>query len=107
MYTGSLVPIRTDYTDLARAATNASATDWFVPTDARNIVHTTVSRLDPRLSLRRARSTWLLAHLTAGTPLGVLRMIAGPLSATTLNGLLPFTTNSLDEETAAMGALGA
>ena len=102
-----LVPIRTDYTDLVRAAINASATDRFVPTDARNIVHTTVSRLDPRLSLRRARSTWLVAHLTAGTPLGVLRMISGPLSATTLNGLLPFATNSLDEETAAMGALGA
>ena len=102
-----LVPIRNAYTDLVRAATNASATDRFVPTDARNIVHTTVSRLDPRLSLRRARSTWLVAHLTAGTPLGVLRMISGPLSATTLNGLLPFATNSLDEETAAMGALGA
>ena len=48
-----------------------------------------------------------MAHLTAGTPLGVLRMIAGPLSATTLDGLMPFATNSLDEETAALGALGA
>ena len=102
-----LVPIRTDYTDLARAATNASVTDRFVPTDARNIVHNTVSKLEPRLSLRRARSTWLLAHLTVGTPLAVLRMIAGPLSANTLDGLLPFATNSLDEETAALGALGA
>ena len=79
----------------------------FVPTDARNIVHNTVSKLEPRLSLRRARSTWLLAHLTVGTPLAVLRMIAGPLSANTLDGLLPFATNSLDEETAALGALGA
>ena len=102
-----LVPIRTDYTDLVRAAADASATTRFVPTDGRNVVHTTVSRLEPRLSLRRARSTWLVAHLTAGTPLGVLRMIAGPLSATTLDGLLPFATNSLDEETAALGALGA
>ena len=102
-----LVPIRTDYTDLVKAATKSSVTDRFLPTDGRNIVHTTVSRLDPRLSLRRARSTWLVAHLTAGTPLGVLRMISGPLSATTLNGLLPFATDALDEETAALGALGA
>ena len=39
-------------------------------------------------------STWLVAHLTAGTSLAVLRMIAGPLSANTLDGLLPFATNS-------------
>ena len=102
-----LVPIRTDYTDLARAATNASATDRFVPTDARNVVHNTVSKLEPRLSLPRARSTWLLAHLLAGTSLAVLHKIAGPLSTNTLDGLLPFATNSLDDETAALGALGA
>ena len=102
-----LVPIRTDYTDLARAATNASATDRFVPTDARNIVHNAVSKLEPRLSLPRARSTWLVAHLLAGTSLAVLHKIAGPLSANTLDGLLPFATNTLDEETAALGALGA
>ena len=102
-----LVPIRTDYTDLARAATNASATDRFVPTNARNIVHNTVSKLEPRLSLRRARSTWLVAHLTAGTPLGVLRMIAGPLSANTLDGLLDHTVTAIDDETAVERALGA
>ena len=102
-----LVPIRTDYTDLARAATNASATDRFVPTNARNIVHNTVSKLEPRLSLPRARSTWLVAHLTAGTPLGVLRMIGGPLSANTLDGLLDHTVTAIDDETAVERALGA
>ena len=30
------------------------------------------------LSVRRARSTWLVAHLHAATPLSVLRRIAGP-----------------------------
>ena len=102
-----LVPIRTDYTDLARAATNASATDRFVPTNARNIVHTTVSKLEPRLSLPRARSTWLVAHLLAGTSLAVLRKIGGPLSANTLDGLLRYTVTAIDDETAALGALGA
>ena len=102
-----LVPIRTDYTDLARAATNASATDRFVPTNARNIVHNTVSKLEPRLSLPRARSTWLVAHLLAGTSLAVLRKIGGPLSANTLDGLLRYTVTAIDDETAALGALGA
>ena len=102
-----LVPIRNAYTDLVRAATDASVTDRFFPTNGRNGIYETARRLDPALSFRRARSTWLLAHLTAGTSLAVLRMIAGPLSANTLDGLLPFATNSLDEETAALGALGA
>ena len=102
-----LVPIRNAYTDLVRAATKASVTDRFFPTNGRNGIYETARRFDPALSFRQARSTWLLAHLTAGTPLAVLRMIAGPLSANTLDGLLPFATNSLDEETAALGALGA
>ena len=102
-----LVPIRTDYTDLVKAAADAAATTRFVPTNARNIVHTTVSRLEPRLSLPRARSTWLMAHLLAGTSLAVLHKIAGPLSATTLDGLLRYTVTAIDEETAALGALGA
>ena len=75
-----LVPIRKDYTNLARAAIRASATDRFIPTNSHNVVHSTVLRVDPSLSLRRARSTWLVAHLTAGTPLAVLRRVAGPLS---------------------------
>ena len=102
-----LVPVRRGYTDLARAAAEASATDRLIPTDGRNIVTTTASRLNPSLSLRRARSTWLAAHMTAGTPLAMLRQIAGPLSANTLDGLLDHTVTAIDDETAAMGALGA
>ena len=102
-----LAPIRTDYTDLARAATAASATDRFLPTNSHNVIHQTSRRLRPALSLRRARSTWLVAHLLAGTSLAVLHKIAGPLSTNTLDGLLDHTTDSLDDETAAMGALGA
>ena len=102
-----LVPIRRDYTDLTRAAADASATDRLIPTNGRNIVPTTASRLNPSLSLRRARSTWLVAHMTAGTSLAVLRMIAGPLSANTLDGLLGYVTADIDEEAAALGALGA
>ena len=98
-----LVPIRTEYTDLARAAINASATDRLVPPDGYDVVHTTARRLRPALSFRRARSTWLVAHLIAGTPLGVLRSISGPLALSTLNELLPFAADAVDEQTAAWG----
>ena len=102
-----LAPIRKNYTDLARAATSASATDRFLPTDGGDVVHTTARRLRPALSFRRARSTWLVAHLTAGTPLGAMLKISGPLATSTLDELLPFASDALDEQTAAMGALGA
>lgn len=46
---------------------------------------------DASLSLRRARATWLTAHLVAGTPLPVLREVAVPLSAATLDDLLAAT----------------
>ena len=48
-----------------------------------------------------------MAHLIAGTPLGVLRSISGPLALSTLNELLPFAADAVDEQTAALGALGA
>ena len=48
-----------------------------------------------------------MAHLLAGTSLAVLRKIGGPLSANTLDGLLRYTVTAIDEETAALGALGA
>ena len=106
-----LVPIRQNYTTLARKAADSSPTDRFFPTDARNAVHSVVGRLDPGdgqcLVLRRARSTWLVAHMVAGTPLAVLRRVAGPLSANTLDGLLDYTTDILNDNTAVMGALRA
>ncbi len=106
-----LAPIRQDYTTFAREAADGSPTDRFFPTDARNAVHSVAGRLDPGdgqcLVLRRSRSTWLVAHMVAGTPLAVLRRVAGPLSANTLDGLLDYTTDILDDKTAVMGALRA
>ena len=54
------------------------------------------------LSLPRARSTWLTAHLRAETPLLALIEIARPLSAVTLNDLLATVAVS-PEEAAAKG----
>ena len=106
-----LVPIRAAYTNLARAAAILCPTGRFVTGDHRNAVHAVTRRLGPvnaqGLSLRRARSTWLSAHLVAGTPLASLRRVAGPLSSNTLDGILGYASTSLDDMTAVTGALGA
>ena len=106
-----LVPIRSVYTDLARTAAGLCPADRFITGDHHNAVHAVARRLDPGngkgLSLRRSRSTWLAAHLNAGTPLSVLRKVAGPLSTNTLDGILAYTTTSLDDAAAVMGALRA
>ena len=105
------VPIRNDYTTLARNAAEGSPTDRFFPTDVRNAVHSVAERLDPGdgqgLSLRRSRSTWLVAHMVTGTSLAGLRIIAGPVSMTTLDLLVPYAVASIDNHTAIVGALRA
>ncbi|MDE0231077.1 MAG: hypothetical protein OXI56_01310 [bacterium] len=106
-----LTPLRQDYTDLARASADMAATERFIGGDIHNAVHSVTRRLDPGngqgFSLRRARSTWLTAHLVAGTPLALLRKVAGPLSANTLDGLLGYAAASTDDQTAVTGALDA
>lgn len=62
---------------------------------------------DLDLSVRRARSTWLAAHLHASTSLAALRRIAGPLSGDTLTGLLASSAADLDPVEAAVRGLGA
>ena len=59
------------------------------------------------LSLRRARNTWLTAHLHAETPLLALREMAGPLDVATLNGLLAASAASISAEQAAIKGLRA
>ena len=59
------------------------------------------------LSLRRARNTWLTAHLHAETPLLALREMAGPLDVATLNGLLAASAAGISAEQAAIKGLRA
>ena len=59
------------------------------------------------LSLRRARNTWLTAHLHAETPLLALREMAGPLDVATLNGLLAASAAGISAEEAAIKGLRA
>ena len=91
-----LVPIRASWTDTARRAIQlvqdrSEPCPRFITAQDRNAAARAANRIrigDTSLSLRRSRATWLTAHLEAGTPLRVLREVAGPLSAATLDDLL-------------------
>ncbi|MDE2814072.1 MAG: hypothetical protein OXM01_13655 [Gemmatimonadota bacterium] len=107
-----LVPVRGDYTDLIRSASAETGSDeLFIPNSGKNAPYTTAQRIEVvglgTLSLSRARSTWLTAHLAAGTPLAALRVIAGPLSANTLSDLMAAAALMVDPGEAAKRGLGA
>lgn len=66
----------------------------------RNLITDFVSRSHQRLNVqaRRLRATWLVHHLTIGTPLPVLLTAAGLQSAEALDRLLPFVPEWDTEE---------
>ena len=105
-----LVPLRGAYTSMALSVASACDGDRFVTAAGRNAVHSIAERLAPAgagLSLRRARNTWLAAHLQAATPLAALRVLAGPVSAQTLNAVLEHTHRAVSPEEAVTLGLGA
>lgn len=89
-----LVPVRENWTDAVRRAVasveqrSPRSSRKFVtgnsPSNARNQACSLVSADGQSFSLRRARATWLTAHLAAGTPLRVLKMLAGSLTMASL-----------------------
>ena len=105
-----VVPIRGDYTPLVAEAMEMVGTGRFVRATHRSAVYMLCRQLGfdgQVLMVRRARSTWLVAHLHAATPLAVLRRIAGPLSGDTLTALLESAAADLDAVDAAFRGLGA
>ena len=106
-----LVPIRADYTEMVLRAVEFTQTELFVPSQGSNAVFSAARRVARSgfgfLEMPRARSTWLKAHLDAGTPLAALRVIAGPLSMTTLDFLVAADTKALTAEAAALEGLRA
>ncbi len=106
-----LTPFRPPHTELVHQALQGTTGGRFIRVGGRNLVYNICARLDPGngegLVLRRARSTWILAHLTAGTPLAALRQVAGRLSANTVDGLLGHIETALDEKEAVREALRA
>ena len=105
-----MVPIRAGSTPLVTEAAELVGTGRFVSATHRTAVYMLCRQLalgDQVLSVRRARSTWLVAHLHAATPLSVLRRIAGPLSGDTLTALLASAAAELDPIEAALEGLRA
>ena len=52
------------------------------------------------LSLRRARNTWLVAHLRANTPWLAACVIAGPVAAYKLNALMAYVAEGFHPDEA-------
>ena len=105
-----LVPVRDNYTGMVRRAAEASNGGKFITARSHNAVYSIAAHLAPSgsgLSLRRARNTWLAAHLVAGTPLPALRTIAGRISAQTLNAVLDHVVEAVSAEDAVEQGLGA
>ena len=105
-----LVPIRACWTEAVRRAAHlaqqrhgSGAGCRFVHAVDKNAVSRLAAGLDfgqGGLSLRRARATWLTAHLLAGTPWHALRAISGSLSAQTLAELVELAAAGTDPGTA-------
>ena len=106
-----LVPVRSGYTALLNRAVEHSNGQRFVAGTSRNAVFALAKGIEVHgfghFYLTRARSTWLQAHLLAGTSLAALRAIAGPLSLNTLDRLLGPVSQTIDPRDAALEGLGA
>ena len=104
-----LVPVRSDYTDLLNETIEDSCGQRFITQTGKNAASGVARRIEVdgfgHFYLTRARSTWLQAHLLAGTPLAALRVIAGPLSLDTLTQLLGVAAQNVDPEDAARQGL--
>lgn len=112
------VPIRRGYTEMAREAIKASdGTSFFRGTSPDAAAGITEHISDDlrnggygeRLSFRRARNTWIVAHLTANanTRLDALRAVAGAISPKTLLSLIRHAQADITMDEAVEAALGA
>ncbi len=104
-----LVPVRAAYCALLDEALKESDGSRFFRGNGRNSASNVAARLLENpvatnrrkgLSLRRARNTWLAAHLAAPTPIPALRVIAGPLSWNTMDSLIEHASAEIDPQEA-------
>ena len=111
------VPIRACWTETVRQAARLAqeregneSSVRFIHSRGKNAVSGIAASLDfgqGSLSLRRARTTWLTAHLMAGTPFSDLRVLAGSLSAQTIIELIDLMVDEVDPEQAIQEGLRA
>lgn len=104
-----LVPIRGTYVDNVRAAIQLTTGQRFYKARSRNAASNIASQLRVdglgTFSLRRARSTWICAHLREQTPNAPFRKFSGPIRAETLTQLLSRVADEIDEQTAALAGM--
>lgn len=104
------VPVRGAYTDTLRAAMAATASGRFIASGAASAVYSISQEIRCRagpFKLRRARATWIRAHLMSGISLPSLYVIAGPISQTTIDGLLKGCAADVDPDAALIEGLKA
>ena len=106
-----LVPVREAYTTLMMEVLDRVGSGRFIHQKYENAAHNIASRIVVeglgRFSTSRGRSTWITAHLLAGTSMAALRTIAGPLAGNTLVGLMEAASKGLTPEEAALQGLRA
>ena len=103
------VPILKRYAPLLSQAVDAAESGPFIISRSQSPANGIAASIEvdrAGLSLPRARSTWLVAHLTGGTPLDVLRVIAGPVGANRLTELMEHAAGRIDPSEAAERVLG-
>ena len=100
------VPLRREYTQLARDARDAADGDLFFSDGAPNNAYNTAARVSGGLSFPRARVTWLLAHIAHGTHSAALLRFAGPVSEATLRRLAKTVAQTMTSEEAVELGMG-
>ena len=106
-----LAPVRKSYTALTKQLLADTRGTSFFKAVYVNRVYCAAERIPARdgghLLFRRARTTWLQAHIRAGVPLDVLRKFAGPVSTNTLDDLIDMSAAEIDAEDAVLAGLKA
>ena len=106
-----VAPIRASYTRLAELALEAANGQRFIAKTSKNLVYVAAERVAVKnaghLSFRRARNTWLRAHLLAGTDLLDLERCSRPVKTEVLTALLQVSARDIDPMEAALRALKA
>ncbi len=102
-----LTMVRSIYTDMARQAADGCDTERFLPGESHNAASHIAARLGPPegLSLRRARVTWLLAHM-AHTPPAALHLMAGGPGLRAFDDVLAHAAAAMTPEEALMLGTG-
>lgn len=106
-----VAPIRANYTRLAELALEAANGRRFIAKTSKNLVYAAAERVAVKnaghLSFRRARNTWLRAHLLAGSDLLDLERFSRPVRSDTLTALIQVTARDIDPMEAALRGLKA